>query len=141
VRLRVPSRRRRNEGRKGCPHGPNRLATVGTAASLALVVDCAVRESRKFLLLFLCLRILFGRFAQHESILLPEAAITYGQGFAIVNALVSAMVMLVADHLDVGENFETRPLVYPVLFKSTVFAVILICFDLIEEVGRRHPGW
>jgi len=105
--------------------GPPRLTTL---------VDGAVREARKFLVIFLYLWVLLGLFALHKSILLPDDGIIYGQGFAIVNAFVLAKVMLVADHLHVGENFQTRPLIYPVLFKSAVFAVILVCFHLIEEV-------
>ena len=98
------------------------------------LVDCVVREARKFLVIFLYLWVLFGLFALHKSLLLPNAGIIYGQGFAIVNAFVLAKVMLVADNLHVGENFETRPLIYPVLFRSALFAIILVCFDLIEEV-------
>ena len=102
---------------------------------LVPLVDVAVREARKLVVIFLYLWVLFGLFALHKSILLPDAGIIYGQGFAIANAFVLAKVMLVADNLHVGENFETRPLIYPVLFRSTVFAVILVCFDLIEEVA------
>jgi hypothetical protein len=99
-----------------------------------VLVDGAIREARKFLVRFLYLWILFALFALHKSILLPDAGIIYGQGFAVVNAFVLAKVMLVGDHLHVGEEFDTRPLVYPVLFKSALFAVILVCFDLIEEI-------
>lgn len=101
---------------------------------LVALVHGAGREARKFLLIFLYLWLLFGLFALHKSILLPDEGIVYGQGFAILNAFVLAKVMLVADNFHVGENLDSRPLVYPVLFKSAVFAFILICFDLIEEV-------
>jgi hypothetical protein len=98
------------------------------------LVDSAVREARKFAVRFLYLWILFALFALHKSILLPDEGMIYGQGFAVVNAFVLAKVMLVGDNLHVGENFDTRPLVYPVLFKSALFAIILVCFDLIEEI-------
>jgi hypothetical protein len=101
---------------------------------LVPLFDVAVREARKFVVIFLYLWVLFGLFALHKSMLLPDEGIIYGQGFAIVNAFVLAKVMLVADNLHVGENFETRPLIYPVLFRSAVFAAILVCFDLVEEV-------
>ena len=42
--------------------------------------------------------------------------------------------MFFAENLHVGENFRSRPLIYPMLFKAALFAIILICFDLIEEV-------
>lgn len=118
-----------------------RVATMNATRSPSQIpprlipfVDVALREARKLVVIFLYLWVLFGLFALHKSILLPEEGILYGQGFAIVNAFVLAKVMLVADNLHVGENFETRPLIYPVLFKSALFAIILVCFDLIEEV-------
>ena len=100
---------------------------------LIALIDVAVREARKFFVIFLYLWVLFGLFALHKSFLLAEGII-YGQGFAVINAFVLAKVMLVADNLHAGENFETRPLIYPILFRSAVFAIILVCFDLIEEV-------
>jgi hypothetical protein len=106
-------------------------------ASLALV-DGIVREARKFLVRFLYLWILFALFALHKWILLPEDGLIYAQGFAILNAFVLAKVMLIGDNLHVGETFDTRPLIYPVLFKSALFAIILVCFDLIEEVVVRN---
>jgi len=103
-------------------------------ARLITLIDAAGREARKFFVIFLYLWVLFGLFALHKSILLPDEGIVYGQGFALVNAFVLAKVMLVADNLHVGDSFETRPLIYPVLFKSAIFAIILVCFDLVEEV-------
>lgn len=102
--------------------------------TLVALADRALREAKHVLRIFLYLWLLFGLFALHKSLLLPDEGIIYGQGFAIVNAFVLAKVMAVADHLHIGENFETRPLIYPVLFNAAVFAVILVCFDLIEEV-------
>jgi hypothetical protein len=39
----------------------------------------------------------------------------------------------------VGDNLRNRPLIYPIIFKSTVFAIILICFHIEEAlVGVLH---
>jgi hypothetical protein len=112
----------------------NHTGSPSQVSPRVTLVGAVVREARKFLVIFLYVWVLFGLFALHKSILLPDQGIIYGQGFAVVNAFVLAKVMLVADHLHVGENFETRPLIYPVLLRSALFAVILVCFDLIEEV-------
>ena len=43
--------------------------------------------------------------------------------------------MLVADDLNLGGRFfKNNPLVYPILFKSMVFAIVLICFHIVERV-------
>jgi hypothetical protein len=121
------------------PSGLQRHLPRGFAA----LVDRALREARKFLVIFAYLWILLGLFALHKSILLPNEGVFHGQIFAIVNALVLAKVMLVAEILHLGEHLRSRPLIYPVLLKSALFAVVLICFHLIEEVlaglvrGRR----
>jgi hypothetical protein len=67
---------------------------------------------------------------------LEEEHINYqAQGFAIVNALVFAKVMLVADGLKLGSRFSDRPLIYSVLFRAAAFTVVLICFHIIEEAA------
>ena len=50
-----------------------------------------------------------------------------------VNALVLAKVMLVADDLKLASRFRDRPLVYPVLHKAFAFAVVLVCFHIVER--------
>jgi len=48
--------------------------------------------------------------------------------------LVLAKVMLVADDLNLGSRFfKKRALVYPILFKSMVFAIVLIRFHIVER--------
>jgi hypothetical protein len=41
---------------------------------------------------------------------------------------------LIADAFSFGEGFKNRPLVYAILFKSAAFSVLLVCFDILEEV-------
>jgi hypothetical protein len=67
-------------------------------------------------------------------------SLIYHQGFALINALALAKVVLVAEYFHVGDKFKNRPLIYPILFKSAVFAVILLCFHIIEEtlIGILH---
>jgi hypothetical protein len=95
-----------------------------------------IQEGRKFLVITLYLWVILGLFALHKSILLPQRGFIYGQGIALLNALVLGKVMFFAESAHLGEDFETRPLVYPVLFKSGLFAIILIGFHLLEEVVR-----
>jgi hypothetical protein len=50
--------------------------------------------------------------------------------------------MLIAEMFHVADNLKNRPLIYPILFKSAVFASILLCFYLLEEnlVGSWHEA-
>ena len=62
-----------------------------------------------------------------------EENLIYHQGFALLNALALAKVVLVGEFFHVGDNLKNKPLIYPIMAKSAMFAVILICFHIIEE--------
>ena len=73
--------------------------------------------------------------ALHESIILSQHQINYvSHGLAVVNALVFAKVMLLAEELDLGHRSHNKPLIYSVLIKSILFAIALICFHIVEHV-------
>jgi hypothetical protein len=57
----------------------------------------------------------------------------YGEhAFAIVNALVFAKVVLVAEALGLGKRFRDKPLIYPVTYKCFLFTLVIIGFHMIE---------
>jgi GYF domain 2 len=90
---------------------------------------------KTFIQMFLYLWLVFGLLAIHQSIILSQYQIDYkSHGLAFVNALIFAKVMLVADDLRLGNRFNDKPLIYPVLFKSLLFAIALICFHIMEHV-------
>jgi len=57
-------------------------------------------------------------------------------GFALVNALIFGKVILIAQALEVGKSLERRALMWIVLGKSLIFAVLLIAFHIAEEAIR-----
>jgi hypothetical protein len=68
--------------------------------------------------------------------LLTENHIAFAyHGFAVINALALAKVMLVASDLHRGERFDDAPLTYPTLLKSAPFSIVLACFKILEDVG------
>jgi hypothetical protein len=79
-------------------------------------------------------------FSLHKALVLNDESLIYHQGFAIINALALAKVVLIAEMFPIGDNLKNRPLIYPIMFKSAVFAVILMCFHIIEEtlIGTWH---
>ena len=91
--------------------------------------------------MFLYLWLVFGLLAIHQSIILSQYKIDYqSHGLAVVNALVFAKVMLIAEDLRLGDRFNEKPLIYPILFKSLLFAIALMCFHIAEHVlvGMWH---
>lgn len=97
---------------------------------------------RRFLVLFLYLWAIFGLFLLHESVVLARYNIPFTRwGFALVTAFVLAKVMLILEELEVARAFEDRPLIYPILYKSVVFAIVFIAAYFAEEtVGGLVRG-
>lgn len=96
----------------------------------------AIEETRKLFAIFLYLWVLLSLFSFHKALVLKEEYVIYDQGFALVNALVLAKVILIGELLHIGENLKNKPIIYPILFKSAVFALLLICFHVIEQSLR-----
>jgi len=96
---------------------------------------------RDYFLLSAYLWVIFGLFVLYESVILAEQHIPFAaHGFALINALALAKVMLVIQDLHLFERYRDAPLIYPTLFKSAAFAVVLGCFKILEEavLGLFH---
>jgi hypothetical protein len=104
----------------------------------------AVVEAKKFLILFLYLWALLFVFEVHRSLILRNHVAggeqTFRFGFAFLKALVLAKFMLLAESTGLAERFKEKPLIYPILFKSAVYSVILVGLDILEEIiiGLLH---
>ena len=117
--------------------GTGTVAEAGSQTSVRgrKMMERAVDEVRRFMVMFLYLWVLFGLFALYQRILLRQEGLTFtAQGFALVNALVLAKVMLIAEDLKVGHRLRSRPLIYPILGESLIFTVVFICFHIVEHV-------
>jgi len=57
------------------------------------------------------------------------------QGFAVINALALAKVILIAKALHLGDWADDWPLIYPTLLKSALFTIVLACFKILEDAG------
>jgi hypothetical protein len=100
----------------------------------------ALESARRFVTMFLYLWILLARFALHKTLVLADQPIIYRQTFAFMNALVLAKVMFIGEELRFAEHYGRSPLIYAMLFKSALFAILLMASDLLEGiiVGHLH---
>lgn len=102
----------------------------------------AIHEVRTFLVMFVYIWVLLGVFVLHESIVLAQHHISFTMlGVAGVNALILAKIMLIADDLHLAHRLKDKPLIYPILYQSAAFAVVFICFHILEKtVGGLLGG-
>lgn len=65
----------------------------------------------------------------HEPLVLAEHSVDFTyHGFALINALALAKVMLAAKDLHLGEQFNEAPLIHPTLVKSALLSLVLAGF-------------
>lgn len=96
----------------------------------------AVGELEKFVVIAVYLFILLGVFSLHRQLLQGRGISLWQEGFAIVNALVLAKVILIGEALELGKGAEGQALAWIVLRKSLIFAVLLVAFHIFEEAAR-----
>src|ERR1700735_1431871 len=91
----------------------------------------ATEELKKFAVLAAYLWVFLGVLQIHKALLLrgqvPGSELRFRTGFALLKALVLAKFMLIAETVWVIKTFKDKPLIYSILFKSAVYAAILVC--------------
>ena len=92
---------------------------------------------------FLYLFILFGSLVLFRAVLLKHEGINIEMryGFAALNALIFAKVVLIGDWIGVGKRVDGRPLLWSVLFKAVAFGALFVFFHFLEEgIGGLFHG-
>lgn len=99
------------------------------------IVAKGVEEIHRFLVMFAYLWLVFGLFVLNQAVILGKADINFlAQGFALINAAILAKVMLIAEDLKLGRHFDRYPMIYTIVFKACLFALVFIGFHILEEV-------
>ena len=94
----------------------------------------AVDEFRRFLILFFYLWVLFGVFTLNQGVVMREHGVNYPmQGFAFINALVFAKVMMLFEVFDPGRWLRKRPLIYPILYESLLLTIFFLIAHVLEK--------
>jgi hypothetical protein len=95
----------------------------------------AIEELKVFWVIAVYLAILFGSFMAYRRLVLAEFGVSYlNYGFAIIQALIIAKVILIADALHIGKRFEHLPLAVSVVWKAIMFSVFVMLFGVLEHV-------
>ncbi|NDH62668.1 MAG: hypothetical protein EBY18_13700 [Alphaproteobacteria bacterium] len=110
-----------------------------TSERVHKIKEKAVEEFRSFFVMALYLWFVFGLMMLNEAVILKKPSINFlAQGFAVINALVLAKVMLVADDLRFGRELDHLPLAWPILYKAVMFGLLFVVF---HEVEHYVVGW
>ena len=95
-------------------------------------------ELKKFIAIAFYLWVFLSLFEIHRLVVLRQASAAslsgYRLGFAAVNALVLGKVILIGEALHAGERLREKRVIHSVLYRSAVFALLVVCFQIVEEV-------
>lgn len=79
--------------------------------------------------------ITFHLLALTESLMVEKYGITlYNSAIATIGALIVAKAVLISEHLPFTNNFENKPLVYNLLWKTAIYAIIAVFFSYLEHM-------
>jgi hypothetical protein len=107
----------------------------------AAIRSKAVEEFKAMVALAAYLYVCFGAIILFKSAVLREAGVHYEiWGLALIKALILAKFMLIGRMLHVGTQFRDKPLIWPTLWHSLMFLIVLLILTTLEEliVGFIH---
>jgi hypothetical protein len=87
-----------------------------------------------YLVLFFCALSTYSMLMLHE---LNVTSSFFRYGFAIVNALVIAKIILIGEYARLGRGQEDKPLIISVLWKAFLFGLLVAAFHILEESVKR----
>jgi hypothetical protein len=98
----------------------------------------AKEELRSFVAISLYLGFFFCALTTYTMLLMKKYNLDYlSYSFAIVNALVIAKVILIGEMAHLGKGVESRPLYQSILYKSFLFALLVLAVHFLEEFVKR----
>jgi len=107
----------------------------------ASIRERATTELREFVVIAAYLCICFSALAYLKAAILQAQGIPFAPfAFAVVKALICAKFVLVGRALHLGERFKALPLIWPTLYRSLIFLLLLFILNELEEVvvGLMH---
>jgi hypothetical protein len=101
----------------------------------ASITERLTGELKEFIVVAIYLYIYFTALAYLKASILKAEGIAFAPfAFAAIKALICAKFILVGRMLHIGERLKTLPLIWPTLYKSFTFLVLLLILNAIEEV-------
>ena len=110
---------------------------MNAANAKASLMQKFTQEMKEFVVIYLYLCILIGAFNTYKGLLMAEYHVGYFvYGYALVEALILAKIILLGESLGIGERFSGRPLIIPTLYKTMLFALLVLAFNIPEHLIR-----
>ena len=98
----------------------------------------AKHELWELVTIFLYLAFFLCALVTYSMLLLNEYHVKYwNYAFALINALVITKVIMIGEYAKVGRKYEAGAIFVSVIWKASVFGLLVFAFHVIEEVIKR----
>ena len=105
-------------------------------SSRASLGERATDELKEFAIIAAYLYVCFTAILYLKASILKAQGIEFAPfGFAAIKALICAKFVSVGHMLHVGERFKSLPLIWPTLYMSFAFLILLIVLNALEEIA------
>lgn len=94
----------------------------------------AIEEFKAYWVITVYLWLFLGSFTIYRRLILAETGVPYlHYGVALIEAMIIAKVVLIGRIFGFTRRFDHMPLIVPVLYKSLMFALLVMAFGLLEK--------
>lgn len=94
-----------------------------------------VHEMTEYWINFVYLAVVFFAFTSYRRLILAEYQVSYlHYGIAVIEAAVLAKIILIGEAAGAGRKYENKPLIIPALHKTSVFAIWVVGFKVLEHM-------
>jgi len=109
------------------------MESTGQAEARSLK-ERAWEEFKAYWVITLYLWVFLGSFTIYRRLILAETGMPYlHYGIALVEAMIIAKVVLIGRIFGFTKRFDHLPLIVPVIYKSLLFASLVLVFGLLEK--------
>jgi len=101
----------------------------------------AIEELKAYWVITLYLWLFLGSFTIYRRLILAETGVPYlHYGIALIEAMIIAKVVLIGRIFGFTKRFDHLPLIVPVIYKSLLFALLVLAFGVLEKTveGMIH---
>lgn len=94
----------------------------------------AIEEFKAYWVITVYLWLFLGSFTIYRRLILAETGLPYlHYGIALIEAMIIAKVVLIGRIFGFTKRYDHLPLIVPVIYKSLLFAALVLAFGLLEK--------
>src|SRR5579884_2510351 len=105
----------------------------------------AIHELKEYAFNTVYLASVFSAMLWDRRLLLMTYGVHYEEyGFAVIQAVILAKVIMIGNLMHLGRGFENKPLIVPTIYKTFVFTIYVAIFSFLEHTVRgmfHGEGW